>query len=141
MTLGAEVGQALMRALEGAREEARAGMACAGEELERAAQAVLSGARSGRVLRRADGGAYRASAPGEPPARRTGGYMDSWRAQPVAEERRGDALRWSCRLVTSRPETALRLERGDGGMAARPHMRRIAETAAEALALRLRGGG
>lgn len=141
MNPSVEVREALTRALDSAVEAARAGMAGAPRELERAAREVLSGSRSGRRTKLAGGGAYRASAPGEPPARRTGGYASSWTAQPVREERSGDALRWTAELSTSMPERALRLEHGAGGLAARPHMRRILEDAAASVAARMRGGG
>ena len=52
----------------------------AANELRNAALEVLRGKRSGRVYRLGRGGSYRASAPGEPPAARTGTLRRSWRA-------------------------------------------------------------
>lgn len=51
----------------------------AGQVLQIAAESVLTGARSGRIYRKPGGGTYQASAPGEPPAERTGALRHSWR--------------------------------------------------------------
>jgi hypothetical protein len=48
-------------------------------ELRNALQEVMSGNRSGRIYRTPSGGRYTASAPGEPPAVRTGILRGSWR--------------------------------------------------------------
>ena len=46
--------------------------------LENAAHDILAGPRSGRTYKRPDGGHYTASAPGEPPASRTGNLRRNW---------------------------------------------------------------
>lgn len=53
--------------------------AAASQSLRNASLEVLRGQRSGRVYKKAGGGTYTASAPGEPPAVRTGRLRGSWR--------------------------------------------------------------
>ena len=120
---------AMKSALADAGEQVRNAMERAPMHLERAAQEVLSGARSGRLA--PDG--TRASAPGEPPARRTGEYLASWRALPLREQGMDDGMLLTASLRTGMPERALHLEHGGAGMAARPHMQRILDEALSAL--------
>ncbi len=51
----------------------------AANELRNASLEVLAGSRSGRTYRSPLGGSYTASAPGEPPAVRTGALRSLWR--------------------------------------------------------------
>lgn len=54
----------------------------AANELKNASMEVLRGQRSGKTYKKPGGGTYTASAPGEPPAVRTGRLRDSWRPIP-----------------------------------------------------------
>lgn len=131
MALRLGVERALAAAVAGLEDELRMAMAGATDELERAADDVLSH-RAG-----VEGGMHRASAPGEPPALRTGAYRDSWRAQGVDEERTDGVLTLRAVLTTSMPERARALEYGGGGIQPRPHFGRILEQAADAVRARL----
>lgn len=53
---------------------------------------VLSGERSGKTYRRPTGGTYVASAPGEPPAWRTGTLAKSWRPIIYGENHQNPAI-------------------------------------------------
>ena len=64
----------------------------ASHELRNASLEVLRGQRSGRVYRKPSGGTYRASAPGEPPALRTGTLRRSWRPLYIGDERQNPAI-------------------------------------------------
>lgn len=140
MALNDDLSARMEQALRDVETEVRARLGEAPGALRCAATDVLTGARSGRYYRTADGG-YRASAPGEPPARRTGAYERSWSAQPLGEQNLSNGVRFTIRIATSLPERARRLEHGGGGIASRPHVERIrAAGAAEVLRL-LRGGG
>ncbi|MGI6184100.1 MAG: hypothetical protein ACOYIH_08320 [Candidatus Fimadaptatus sp.] len=129
MDIARRLDMALRGALADAGDQVRDVMERAPMHLERAAQEVLSGARSGRLA--PDG--TRASAPGEPPAQRTGEYMASWRALPLREQGMDGGMLLTASLRTGLPERALRLEHGGAGMAARPHMQRILDEALSAL--------
>lgn len=114
-------------------------------ELRNAAQLVLRGQRSGRrykvpgthrrqrdkvtgKMRR--GRYYTASAPGEPPAVRTGGFRNSW--QPTARLVMGSYIsRIESDATTDDGKYNLGeiLEDGTGRMAPRPHHDRILEKA------------
>lgn len=115
-----DVQTAFDRAMRHADARLRRGMSLSGYELERAAREVLTGARTGRMLR-----GHRTSAPGEAPARQSGGYMNSFHAQPV-EKVQGTYI---VRLNTDNANRMRRLEHGGGGMAARPHIGRILDKA------------
>jgi len=82
------------------------------------AYTVLSGARSGRVY-----GGHVASAPGEPPAARTGAYRESWYS---SAQTGGDIF---LSRVESSSSLAPMLECGTARMAPRPHQERIKEKA------------
>ena len=91
-------------------------------ELRNASLLVLRGQRNGRRYRvPATRKYYTASAPGEPPAVRTGVFRMSW--QPKALQRGGDTYR---SLIESRTKAngyvlGALLEDGTSHMAARPH--------------------
>ena len=65
----------------------------ASHELRNASLEVLRGKRGGRLYRRAGyKRRYRASAPGEPPALRTGTLRRSWRPLYIGDERQNPAI-------------------------------------------------
>lgn len=139
MGLGAEISARVERALSDIESELRARMSGAPEALTRAAREVLDGARSGRRYR-TSAGSYRASAPGEPPARRTGEYARSWSARDMGARSIERGVRMAIRLESSLPERARRLERGAGNVAPRPHIERIRASCEGELAKLIRGG-
>ncbi|MDO4426159.1 MAG: hypothetical protein Q4D17_10400 [Planctomycetia bacterium] len=94
---------------------------------------VLRGTRSGRqykkpgTIRRVASNYYRASAPGEPPAVRTGDLMKEWNPYVSVE---GSGL--NARIlagIESRMPYAEYLEHGTSRMAPRPYVERIKEKA------------
>ena len=139
MALSDEIPMRFEQAMHDIESQVRSRLGAAPGALRNAAADVLTGERSGRYYATAGGG-YRASAPGEPPARRTGAYERSWNAQPLGEQNLPDGVRFTIRLATSMPERARRLEYGSGGVAARPHVERI-RSAGVAEVLRLLRGG
>ena len=101
----------------------------ASRELRSAALRVLSGRRSGRTYRVPYTQAnYRASAPGEAPAARTGTLMKSWntfdRFFGIVDRGRSTVGRYSSGIQTNVPYAEL-LENGTSRMAARPFRERI----------------
>ena len=130
------VDKAVKDAVEDIKKQVEARSYTAANELRNSALTILRGARSGRVYKvpgpfrrqrdkisgkMKNGRYYTASAPGEPPAARTGNFRRSW--QPTALK--------SGNLYISRIETdsdyADWLENGTPGgqMAPRPHHERI----------------
>lgn len=100
----------------------------AANELRNVALQVLRGQRSGRIYKRPHSSStYTASAPGEPPAVRTGGLRVSWHSQAKSEK--------SGSTVTVRPaiwtdkEYAPILQEGTHKMAPRPFEEPIIEQA------------
>lgn len=132
MKPGSDIERAYERALERLRGDIYDAMDGAGADMERAAQSVLSGARTGRITN-----GHRASAPGEAPARASGAYAASWHVLPVEIETDGETSIFTARLATSMPERALMLEHGSGDISARPHFERIRREAANAVFKRL----
>lgn len=103
----------------------------AANELRKAEVLVLRGRRSGRVYGVPNTKRhYTASAPGEPPAVRTGAYRDSW--QPRAEIE-GDTVKAiiESKITVGKKRYVLGelLENGTSRMAPRPHSDRILEKA------------
>lgn len=91
---------------------------------------VLKGQRSGRKYRKPFSKAtYTASAPGEPPARRTGNLRMHWNGQVRTEGGNGDGVQVIAELE-SQEKYAGYLEDGTKRMAARPFVDRIKEKAA-----------
>lgn len=103
----------------------------AANELRNAALLVLRGQRSGRIYKvPGKKKRYTASAPGEPPAVRTGIFRGSW--QPTARKVFGSYIsRIESDVTTDNGQYNLGeiLENGTGRMAARPHHDRILEKA------------
>lgn len=92
--------------------------------LRNAAMEVLAGQRAGRRYklphkRRM----YQASAPGEPPAVRTGNLRRNWR-QEVLAENNSAGTKVTCRITSDMPYAKL-LENGTDRMAARPYAEKI----------------
>ena len=91
---------------------------------------VLKGQRSGRVYRKPFSKAtYTASAPGEPPARRTGNLRMHWNGQVKSENASSGGVAIVAELE-SQESYADHLENGTSKMAARPFVERIKEKAA-----------
>ncbi len=91
---------------------------------------VLKGQRSGRVYRKPYTKAtYTASAPGEPPARRTGNLRMHWNGQVKSENASGNGVSIVAELESQEPY-AEHLENGTSKMAARPFVEKIKEKAA-----------
>lgn len=85
---------------------------------------VLKGQRSGKVYRKPFSKAtYTASAPGEPPARRTGNLRLHWNGQVKSEKASGDGVSVIAELE-SQEKYSVYLENGEG-MAPRPFVERI----------------
>ena len=104
---------------------------------------VLEGQRSGRLYRMPYTGSlsleerkkkhykppmYRASAPGEPPARRTGNLRMHWNGQVKAENSAGGGITVIAELE-SQESYAVALENGTSKMAPRPFTEKIIEEA------------
>ena len=98
----------------------------ASRELRSAALKVLSGHRNGRTYRIPYTQAnYRASAPGEAPAARTGTLKNSWGIIAMGS---ADLGRYSSGIQTNVPYAEL-LENGTSRMAARPFREKIIQRA------------
>lgn len=91
---------------------------------------VLKGQRNGRRYRKPYSKAsYTASAPGEPPARRTGNLRMHWNGQVRTEKSSGNGIQVIAELE-SQEKYAGYLENGTSNMAARPFTEKIKEKAA-----------
>lgn len=109
--------------LEAASRGMRAVNAIRNAELE-----VLSGKRSGRVYRKPHTKShYTASAPGEPPARRTGNLRLNWNGT-VESSSTGSGLRVTA-VLESQERYSTYLENGTRRMAPRPFKQPISEKA------------
>lgn len=90
---------------------------------------VLKGQRSGKVYRKPYSKAtYTASAPGEPPARRTGNLRMHWNGQVKSENSSGGGVAIIAELESQEPYASY-LENGISKMAARPFTEKIKEKA------------
>mgnify|MGYP006922126157 CR=1 FL=1 len=91
---------------------------------------VLKGQRSGRVYRKpfTKRATYTASAPGEPPARRTGNLRMHWNGQVKSENTSSGGVAIVAELE-SQESYAGYLENGTSKMAARPFVEKIKEEA------------
>ncbi len=90
---------------------------------------VLKGQRSGRVYRKPHSKAtYTASAPGEPPARRTGNLRMHWNGQVKSENSSGGGVAIIAELESQESYAGI-LENGTSKMAARPFTEKIKEKA------------
>ena len=90
---------------------------------------VLKGQRSGKVYRKPFSKAtYTASAPGEPPARRTGNLRMHWNGQVKSENSSGGGVAIIAELESQEPYAGI-LDNGTSKMAARPFTEKIKEKA------------
>lgn len=91
---------------------------------------VLKGQRSGRVYRKpyTKKATYTASAPGEPPARRTGNLRMHWNGQVKSKKSSGGGAAIVAQLE-SQEKYAVLLEEGTSKMAPRPFAEKIVEKA------------
>lgn len=98
--------------------------------IKKAANKILSNAdaRSGKVYRKPHtSSTYRASAPGEPPALRTGNLRSSWRPLPIGEMAAGGKV-YTPGIHTDVPYAPM-LEDGTPKMKARPFAEKIKQEA------------
>lgn len=90
---------------------------------------VLKGQRSGKVYKKYPyKSSYRASAPGEPPARRTGNLRMHWNGNVKSEPTSDGGITVIAELESQEPYAAV-LENGRRGMAPRPFVQPIKEKA------------
>lgn len=109
------------------REAASRGMRAV-NAIRNAELEVLSGKRSGRVYRKPHTKShYTASAPGEPPARRTGNLRLNWNGT-VESSSAGSGLRVTA-VLESQERYSTYLENGTRRMAPRPFKQPISEKA------------
>ena len=109
------------------REAASRGMRAV-NAIRNAELEVLSGKRSGRVYRKPHTKShYTASAPGEPPARRTGNLRLNWNGT-VESSSTGSGLRVTA-VLESQERYSTYLENGTRRMAPRPFKQPISEKA------------
>lgn len=109
------------------REAASRGMRAV-NAIRNAELEVLSGKRSGRVYRKPHTKShYTASAPGEPPARRTGNLRLNWNGT-VESSSTGSGLRITA-VLESQERYSTYLENGTRRMAPRPFKQPISEKA------------
>lgn len=87
---------------------------------------VLKGQRSGKVYRKphTKKATYTASAPGEPPARRTGNLRMHWNGQVKTENSSGGGVSVIAELESQEAYAGI-LENGTSDMAPRPYVDRI----------------
>lgn len=99
-------------------------------EIRNAELEVLKGQRSGRTYRKphTKHATYTASAPGEPPARRTGNLRLHWNGEVKTGGQSAGGVSIIAQLE-AQEEYAKYLENGTGKMAARPFVERIQEKA------------
>lgn len=110
------------------REAASRGMRAV-NAIRNAELEVLRGKRSGRVYRKPHTKShYTASAPGEPPARRTGNLRLNWNGT-VESSSTGSGLRVTA-VLESQEKYSVYLENGTRHMAARPFQQEIVDKAA-----------
>lgn len=105
----------------------------ASNELRNAELEVLRGQRSGKVYRRPfSKGTYTASAPGEPPAVRTGHLRQSWHAVSASEKGKKGSVTVKPGIRTD-VKYAPGLDKGGGHVAPRPYREAIIEKAMPAV--------
>jgi len=122
-----EIGEEIARNLS---MEVRSRSASAANELTNATAFVLRGARSGRrYLIPGTRRHYTASAPGEPPAVRTGAFRASFKAKQTIEDAGGNDFNvhssTESDLMVGKYNLGKLLEEGTPKMAPRPHAERI----------------
>lgn len=123
------IGKTIRTTLKGVEQEVSARTFRASNELRNSALRVLRGKRSGRMYRvPTTKQRYRASAPGEPPAVRTGLFRNSWGSR-IHVEKRGKHF-----IAVASIQSNIRvgkyllgdlLEYGAGNMGARPYKQAV----------------
>lgn len=96
--------------------------AAASQKLRNASLEVLRGQRSGRTYKITGGGTYTASAPGEPPAVRTGRLRNSWRPVQYGANHQNPAIE------SNVPYTGY-MENGTSKISPRPFEQKIVDMA------------
>lgn len=148
---GAAIQEKIERKVEDISRQAVSRGTQAVNALRNAELEVLKGQRSGRVYKKPGtygkraskttmnlmddyghklrgGQLYRASAPGEPPARRTGNLRLHWNGKVIKERTSGGGLNITAELVSQEPYAGI-LEHGSRRMAPRPFVERIRQKA------------
>ncbi len=127
------IGKTIAVTLKDAQKEVEQRTYRASNELRNASIRVLRGKRSGRVYRVPNTKkTYKASAPGEPPARRTGIFRLSWGTH-VHVEKKGVHFR-AVAAIESKERAGGRLlgemlENGTGRMQPRPYKQKVIDEA------------
>lgn len=127
------IGKTVATTLEGLEKEVSHRAYRASNELRNASLYILRGTRSGKVYRVPNTGkTYKASAPGEPPAVRTGVFRLSWGTHVHVEK---DGVHFRAVFSIESKERAggkllgEMLENGTGKMAPRPYKQKIIDRA------------
>lgn len=127
------IGEVVATTLKGVQKEVSQRTYRASNELRNASLYVLRGQRSGKVYRVPNTRAkYKASAPGEPPAVRTGAFRLSWGTH-VHVEKNGDCFQ-AVAAIESKERAGGRLlgemlENGTGKMKPRPYKQKVIDRA------------
>lgn len=127
------IGKTIATTLKGLQKEVSQRAYRASNELRNASVYVLRGKRSGKVYRVPNTGkTYKASAPGEPPAVRTGVFRNSWGTH-VHVEKNGVHFR-AVSSIESKEMAGGRLlgemlENGTGKMKPRPYKQKVIDRA------------
>ena len=127
------IGKVIASTLKGVQKEVSQRAYRASNELRNASLYVLRGARSGKTYRVPNTGKkYKASAPGEPPAVRTGTFRFSWGTH-VHVEKNGSCFR-AVSSIESNERAGGRLlgemlENGHGSVAPRPYKQKVIDKA------------
>ncbi len=127
------IGETIAATLSGVQKEVSSRAYRASNELRNASLYVLRGSRSGKTYRVPNTGkTYKASAPGEPPAVRTGAFRLSWGTH-VRVEKSGSGFR-AVSSIESHERAGGRLlgemlENGHGSVAPRPYKQKVVDRA------------
>lgn len=127
------IGKTIATTLKGVQKEVAQRTYRASNELRNASLYILRGKRSGRVYRVPNTKkTYKASAPGEPPAIRTGAFRLSWGTH-VHVEKKGVHFR-AVAAIESKERAGGRLlgemlENGTGRMQPRPYKQKVVDKA------------
>ena len=127
------IGKVIASTLKGVQKEVSQRAYRASNELRNASLYVLRGARSGKTYRVPNTGKkYKASAPGEPPAFRSGTFRFSWGTH-VHVEKNGSHFR-AVSSIESNERAGGRLlgemlENGHGSVAPRPYKQKVIDKA------------
>ena len=127
------IGKVIASTLKGVQKEVSQRAYRASNELRNASLYVLRGARSGKTYRVPNTGKkYKASAPGEPPAVRTGTFRFSWGTH-VHVEKNGSHFRAVSSLESNERAGGRllgeMLENGHGSVAPRPYKQKVIDKA------------